>query len=1135
MVDIYNHGTARVQSAGMGTPFNWIHLSDVHFGTRGDPCLWPNVKHEVFKDIRKLTEKVGTWDAVFFTGDFAQSGDSKEFDRAACELEELWRNLSVNGQAPVFCAVPGNHDLVRPDPASALATSFRHWWGDEAARAEFWKNPKCDFRIGVESAFENYCNWLKKIQVPQPAIVTGLLPGDFSAVITKANVTVGIVGLNSAFLQLGPGDYQKLLDLHVSQLSGLCEGDPVKWTNSKMLSLLLTHHSTDWLAPTALDHFRQDVYPVGRFYAQLCGHQHESVSYELSHGGGTPRRLRQAPSLFGLEKWNGATPQLRVHGYIAGQFIINGTQGIEKIWPRTSTTAKHGGLRICPDHGYELGEDDCFNRQFEVHIEDEKLAPDSTPPSEVVRANHAKPVVDLQLLEAPPDVSLAMDSLKACPRLKIIAQPHHRYIRQEEQSLVEHALTKDRCVWLQADWGTGKEEFISVAIERFRKDGQNVDAFEIRCDEASDTESLQTLFAQQFGMSLQAFCAYAVPLKSSFLVFQGLYPTLCKGEQFQKLKRIVSAILDYSPNLRIILVSRIRPTENDFQVIELKPLESPDVRVYLTYHPDAFPEIRDPEIIDKLHERSDGLPMHLDRMLRALKVSSLESILEEELDRPQAEQTASEEVPRALVDAVSSIQKSEDKRTRRSFRLLKVLSVLPYGETIESINHFFSNEPFFIDNALQLCDLALLDVVPLQVSSPRITLAQPATGEHRTPKLLKVPRQVRDYVQKLISAEERDEIVDAGAEQFFGRKWREGKIKARELPLEHKEHVSSGPGNEFAIIHHLVQTARERGDAPRLKRALRLGVWYCDDLRDRDRFRDIVMVAHPLLQQVNMSEMPEVWCEIAERYGRALRMLDGKEHEALEFLTLCLEKGSKWLSRDSKATIYTNIALAHEERGNSKEAVAAAEEVKKLGDENSWAYFEADCIIANASLTGDERTARLKALERKARAKGFDTIANNLALTLAHETDCADEEAELLNRVLDSETSGYNNVRAVILKANAIARLGSAIELTGRDINALCRAYSYTHTQRLSGLFDDCHDALWRVLEASGDVSQMLRVFRHSSFVWRVRGEDVKEAEYLKKLSARNPPNEGGTVTRVILIEIKYFWRRIKLIGSNLS
>src|SRR5205823_4405507 len=125
------------------------------------------------------------------------------------------------------------------------------------------------------------------------------------------------------------------------------------------------------------------------------------------------------------------------------------------------------------------------------------------------------------------------------------------------------------------------------------------------------------------------------------------------------------------------------------------------------------------------------------------------SVLEAELEGSSL--LLSEATPPGLVHAVSKVAKSEDKRSKRSFRLLKVLSVLPYGETLDSLSHYLSTEPFFLENALQLNELRLLDVVPLQRTTLQIRTHSATLADSGLPKLLKVPRQVRDYVQTLLS------------------------------------------------------------------------------------------------------------------------------------------------------------------------------------------------------------------------------------------------------------------------------------------------------------------------------------------------------------------------------------------------
>src|SRR5205814_2150605 len=126
--------------------------------------------------------------------------------------------------------------------------------------------------------------------------------------------------------------------------------------------------------------------------------------------------------------------------------------------------------------------------------------------------------------------------------------------------------------------------------------------------------------------------------------------------------------------------------------------------------------------------------------------------------------------------AVALLWTSEDQYSRRSLRLLKVLTVLAEGETIQSIRRFYPAEPFYLDNVNELVRLSLLDAVPISQTTAdiRLHLDRNASLGVGTPKLLRVPRQVRDYVRSLMTDDERSEIIHTATELLFGRKWREG-------------------------------------------------------------------------------------------------------------------------------------------------------------------------------------------------------------------------------------------------------------------------------------------------------------------------------------------------------------------------
>ncbi len=89
----------------MSVEINWLLLTDLHLGLDKDNWLWPKIKHDLCKDIKKLEDKIGNFDLVFFTGDFVQQGSMEDFDELNVELKNLWKTFS---NEPLLCPVPGN-------------------------------------------------------------------------------------------------------------------------------------------------------------------------------------------------------------------------------------------------------------------------------------------------------------------------------------------------------------------------------------------------------------------------------------------------------------------------------------------------------------------------------------------------------------------------------------------------------------------------------------------------------------------------------------------------------------------------------------------------------------------------------------------------------------------------------------------------------------------------------------------------------------------------------------------------------------------------------------------------------------------------------------------------------------------
>ena len=213
----------------------------------------------------------------------------------------------------------------------------------------------------------------------------------------------------------------------------------------------------------------------------------------------------------------------------------------------------------------------------------------------------------------------------------------------------------------------------------------------------------------------------------------------------------VRPIFDFGPSLRLIFVTRQEPRATDpTDIVRLLPLEAPELRNYLRNHSRAQAGLDGADELERIHAWSGGLPMHLDRLLERFPFIPLSDLLDEDVVIPTG--AMPDPLPDSLKKAVSDLEYSDDKHSRKSFRLLKVLTVLRDGETYQSIRRFY-REPFHQTHIDELIERNLLENVPIAQTAADLAVRSANRGmlASETPKLLRVHKQVRDYVNSLIS------------------------------------------------------------------------------------------------------------------------------------------------------------------------------------------------------------------------------------------------------------------------------------------------------------------------------------------------------------------------------------------------
>lgn len=350
----------------------WLAISDLHAGAAGAPTLWQHAEDELRRDLDRVHKQAGPFEVVLAMGDVVQHGTREDFEILNDKLDAIFRHLAELGSRPGLLVVPGNHDLVRPDERSAAVRPLLQWSHDHELRANlFWHETNGrHLRDVIAAAFSEYTRWLAAFHAAHPLPEgwsyrdAGLLPGDFAATVRADGVTLGVVGLNSAFLQIAGQVRRGGMAIHPHQLHTLV-GDPRAWATDHDVGFLLTHHPPDWLTPDALPLYQGAILRPEYFAAHFCGHMHEPQIVPAQPGG-TPSRLFQSPSLLGLEQWldaHGAGVP-RAHGYSAGRLVVDeGRRASLRVWPRATQAHKGatGRVRLIPDHtDFELDDDNAF-------------------------------------------------------------------------------------------------------------------------------------------------------------------------------------------------------------------------------------------------------------------------------------------------------------------------------------------------------------------------------------------------------------------------------------------------------------------------------------------------------------------------------------------------------------------------------------------------------------------------------------------------------------------------------------------------------------------------------------------------------------------------------------------------------
>jgi hypothetical protein len=1101
---------------------NWLHLTDLHYGQRGQNILLPKIRKELFNDVEYIKDQIGKIDIVFFTGDLTQSGKQEEFNELTVFLKELWSHFKKLNSNPYLVAIPGNHDLNRPDPTKAAVKVLRNYDSDSELQEGLWDGllKKNEYYDVIDQCFKNFTDWYKEINLPKPNLNYGLVPGDISAEILINDVKLKVVGLNTAFLELTSDNYVGKLAINPLQVTTLVGNAPVDWVEEADIALLLTHHDPKWYGKTSWDYYNNDINPGNLFYSHLCGHLHQANTSQSGLLGSELRRVQLAPSLFGLQKINNHLD--RIHGYYAGSYILQDNNIKELFYPRKAIERYDGNIGIDADNGFNLGKKGFLelNRQLE-----EKPKTEIGKELNLTFNGNKKSFKDDDLdftkenildLKSP---TVNIQELDKVPKTKYSLSPQHVNIRLVEQNHFVDLMKKDRLAWLITDWGLDENGFIGSVSNQLKIEHSKA-SFLLNCEDLATDDEIIAAVEEQFGMTLQRFCNLVTTIDSTLLVLDhvnnNLYSTI---NSFNRLAEILKSILDYCPSMHIVVVARQVPsflfTE---KYVKLTPLDDAQIQSYVEHHPGRTTELDDSDNLVKLIDITSGLPKHIDRIINSLRVTTFDELVEHERGNPSIT-ILSDNFPKSIKQAIGLLAETNDRLKQRSLKLLKVLTVLSNGETFSNLTRFDSNEPIYLENANELERLSLLEII-----TTTKVLSKVASNPTQQIKIMRAPRQIRDYVTTLITENEKDDIIRLACDMYFGNKWREGSIK----DIYGKSVLGASKffnvDNCHLIINNLMTSAFKNDNEMAVERASLLAINFCNHVLDAGDYKNAIYTGEGIYNWLKSTDNNRSKATIAKMLGEAFRMLGNNEKSEF-MLKEALEMEDANLSNDDKNSIYLELAYSYLKQLNFPKAIENAKEVEKTTSLKDGYGLQAKYIIARATLRDDALMSRLKSLQAQAKKESYFSLVNTISLYITSLVKDIKEREKRFNSILASKGDDYNKIRAIIRKSTDI--LEGDGRLSYDDLYLLNMSYSYLYTQRLQSLFTTCHKALWLFCIKEHRFEDLLNLFRHSSLVWRISGEIDLEKSYFQSLDTFIHSNISSVAKdSVINANVDYYDRR---------
>lgn len=700
--------------------------------------------------------------------------------------------------------------------------------------------------------------------------------------------------------------------------------------------------------------------------------------------------------------------------------------------------------------------------------------------------------------------------------------PAHINIRLVEQTQFFDEIKRNRVVSIVADWGMERNGFLYSLISNKNNFFSDRKIFNINLEGCKNIEEIDDRFKDRFGLGIHNLIILDTESVGVIILLEGL-SSLEDSSWSNEVTKLINVLLDFAPDILIINSGNSSLINLTYPVLALKALSEPDIKTFLLEHQEGDSEYVTQSYFDSIVRISGGLPTRLNNILLELKIRGIDSLIEDEnnqkidLDEFQEDDPIPIKLKEALLNYVNLSSET------RHFSLLKILSTLQYGETFTRLRRFYPKSPFTTSDFLELTAVGLI------TTSEKVYVLTDK-GKSEIEPVHVINPLVGIYIRQATEKEEYFSILKKCLDITFGDMWINGDIKFNPSSLRHLQDVNkSGPGNTHILICSFIRYVVENDMRREIKASFNLALAFFKFLEDNERYKDLVFSATEVKAIIKDSSESVPLGRLHYSLSKGLRML-GYRLQAIDEMLLALNYPSLF-KKDELSNCKLHIALAYSSQGHEEEAISYANQVKKSSKSDSASYTQAELILAEFS-PSEVKIQQLRKVQRKAERLGFKVIKSQAILAIAKNQKGNEENIKLYNNALTNLTDKYSIYSVIIARNLYYIEKGLAGEISESDINTLCIAYSYFYTQRLDIQLEKTHRILWAVFVDKKDSESLVKLFRYSSFIWRLNNDSANEEKYANLL---NIIIELNLTDSYIYELIKYAKVRIKLLKDSLT